>query len=148
QQQAIDLVNIIVATLIGGPHLFSTVTYTFLDSRFRARYPWYTAASLLLPVIVIYLGVTHYEALITFFFTWASLHVLHQVIYLTDCYRKRSGMPEPAWSRLVDYGLILTALYPIGIYKMSLRQFFVGGVLLPYPDFLRALPLAQIAGAV
>jgi len=148
QQQAIDLVNIIVATLIGGPHLFSTVTYTFLDGRFRARYPWYTAASLLLPVIVIYLGVTHYEALITFFFTWASLHVLHQVIYLTDCYRKRSGMPEPAWSRLVDYGLILTALYPIGIYKMSLRQFFVGGVLLPYPDFLRALPLAQIAGAV
>lgn len=148
QQQAIDLVNIIVATLIGGPHLFSTVTYTFLDGRFRARYPWYTAASLLLPAIVIYLGITHYEALITFFFTWASLHVLHQVIYLTDCYRKRSGQVEPVWSRVVDYGLILTALYPIGIYKMSLRQFFVGGVVLPYPDFLRVLPLAEIAGAV
>lgn len=148
QQQAIDLINIMVATLIGGPHLFSTITFTFLDGRFRARHPWYTAASLGLPAIVIYLGVYHYTALITFFFTWASLHVLHQVIYLTDCYRERSGRREAAWSRWVDYGLILTGLYPIGIYKLSLRQFYVGGVLLPYPDWLRALPLAQMAGAV
>jgi hypothetical protein len=34
-QQAIDAINISVALLIGGPHLFSTVTYTFLDPRFR-----------------------------------------------------------------------------------------------------------------
>lgn len=148
QQQAIDLINIAVATLIGGPHLFSTITFTFLDGRFRASHPRYIAASLALPVIVIYLGVTHYTALITFFFTWASLHVLHQVIYLTDCYRRRGGLVEPLWSRWVDYGLILTGLYPIGIYKLSLRQFYVGGVLLPYPDWLRALPLPQIAGAV
>jgi len=147
QQQAIDLINITVATLIGGPHLFSTITFTFLDGRFRARHPWYTAASLILPVIVILLGVYNYTALITFFFTWASLHVLHQVIYLTDCYRQRSGRQEASWSRYVDYGLILTGLYPIGIYKLSLRQFYVGGVVLPYPDWLRALPLPQIAGA-
>ncbi|HWB83960.1 MAG TPA: hypothetical protein VG675_07455 [Bryobacteraceae bacterium] len=147
-QQAIDLINIAVATLIGGPHLFSTVTYTFLDPRFRTRHPWYTGLSLLLPVGVIIVGVYYYTFLITFFFAWASLHVLHQIIYLSDCYRARGAAPDPMWSRVVDYGLILTGLYPIGIYKLSLRQFHVGGVLLPFPDFLRGLHLPVVAGVV
>ena len=146
QQQAIDLINIAVATLIGGPHLFSTVTFTVLDERFRARHPRYLAAALALPAIVLYLGVTQYRVLITFFFTWASLHVLHQVIYLTDCYRQRSGHVEPLWSRAVDYGLILTGLYPIGLMKISEGNFGVGGVVLPYPDFLRGLHLPVVAG--
>jgi hypothetical protein len=148
QQKAIDAINIAVALLIGGPHLFSTISYTFLDNNFRAKHGVYSKFALLLPPIVVYLGVTHYIVLITFFFTWASLHVLHQIIYLTDCYRARSGWADQKWSRLVDYGLILTGLYPIGIYKMSLRQFTVGGVVLPYPDFLQGLPLAQLAGVV
>lgn len=148
QTQAVDGINIVVALLIGGPHLFSTISYTFLDNNFRTKHGFYAKLALLLPPIVLYLGVTHYTALITFFFTWASLHVLHQIIYLTDCYRVRGGVAEQRWSRLVDYGLILTGLYPIGIYKMSLEQFKVGGVLLPYPDFLKPLPLAALAGAV
>ena len=147
-QQAIDLINITVAALIGGPHLFSTITYTFLDGRFRSRHPRYAALAFLLPVLVVYFGVKQYTLLITFFFTWASLHVLHQIIYLTDCYRMRNGRPEPAWSRLVDYGLILSGLYPIGLYKLSLRQFHVGGVVLPYPDWVRPLHLPIVAGVV
>ncbi len=145
-QQAINLINIVVATLVGGPHLFSTVTFTFLDPRFRARYRWYSNLAFVLPILVVCLGIYNYEFLITFFFSWASLHVLHQVIYLTNCYRARGATREPAWSRLVDYGLILTALYPLGIYKLSLHQFYVGGVVLPYPNWLRAIPLAEIAG--
>lgn len=147
-QQAIDAINIAVAALIGGPHLFSTITYTLLDGGFRARHPRYTAAAFVLPVIVIYLGVRHYTLLITFFFTWASLHVLHQVIYLTDCYRSRNAAPERRWSRYVDYGVILTGLYPIGLYKLSLRQFEVGGVVLPYPQALVPLNLHVAAGVV
>jgi len=147
-RQAIDVINIAVASLIGGPHLFSTITFTFLDGNFRARYPWYAWLALLLPAAVIYLGIYHYTLLVTFFFSWASLHVLHQIIYLTDCYRRRSGWPEEKWSRYVDYGLILTGLYPIGLYKLSMRQFAVGGVVLPYPDWLRALPLPQAAGVL
>jgi hypothetical protein len=147
-QQAIDLINLAVATLIGGPHLFSTITYTFLDGRFRARHPWYSKLAFLLPVGVVYLGVKQYTLLITFFFTWASLHVLHQIIYLTDCYRERSGATERLWSRVLDYGLILTGLYPIGLYKLSLREFHVGGVVLPYPDWVRPLHLPVIAGVV
>jgi hypothetical protein len=147
-KQTIDLINITVAALIGGPHLFSTVTYTFLDKRFRARHPWYAKLAFLLPIGVIYLGVTQYTLLITFFFTWASLHVLHQIIYLTDCYRARQGRTEPMWSRIIDYGLILTGLYPVGLYKLSLRQFQVGGVTLPYPDWVVPLHLPVLAGVV
>ena len=33
QQQAVDLINIAVAALVGGPHLFSTITYTFRKGR-------------------------------------------------------------------------------------------------------------------
>lgn len=147
-EQAIDLINITVAALIGGPHLFSTITYTFLDGNFRGRHPWYARLALLLPVGVVYLGVKQYTLLITFFFTWASLHVLHQIIYLTDCYRARSGSADGRWSRVLDYGLILTGLYPIGLYKLSLRQFRVGGVLLPYPDWVRQLHLPILAGII
>ena len=145
-EKTVDMINITVALLIGGPHLFSTITFTFLDGRFRSRHKAYLAAAFLLPVIVVFLGVYYYTALITFFFTWASLHVLHQVIYLTDCYRTRSTYAEEKWSRLVDYGVVMTALYPIGMYKMSLRLFHVGGVVLPYPDFLRPFNLPMLAG--
>jgi hypothetical protein len=148
QVQAIDAINIVVSLLIGGPHLFSTISYTFLDNNFRAKHGAYAKLALLIPPIVVYLGVTNYTALITFFFTWASLHVLHQIIYLTDCYRTRAAWADQKWSRLVDYGLILTGLYPIGIYKLSLEQFRVGGVVLPYPAFLKPLPMAALAGAV
>jgi hypothetical protein len=147
-EKTVDLINITVALLIGGPHLFSTITFTFLDGRFRSRHKTYIAMAFVLPAIVIFLGVYYYTALITVFFTWASIHVLHQIIYLTDCYRRRSSHAEQKWSRLVDYGLVMTALYPIGIYKMSLRLFQVGGVVLPYPDFLRIFNLPVLAGIV
>jgi hypothetical protein len=147
-RQAIDGINIMVAALVGGPHLFSTFTLTFLDASFRRNHPVYTWLALLIPAGVVYLGVYHYTMLITFFFSWASLHVLHQVIYLSDCYRVKNGEADPLWSRAVDYGVILTGLYPIGMYKLSQRQFHVGGVLLPYPDWLLNLHLPEIAGVV
>jgi hypothetical protein len=146
--KVIDLINITVAALIGGPHLFSTITYTFLDAGFRRNHPRYAMLAFLLPIGVVYLGVTHYILLITFFFTWASLHVLHQIIYLSDCYRARNGMPDPRWSRFVDYGVILTGLYPTGLYKLSLSQFRVGGIIPPYPDWLQGFHLPEVAGFV
>jgi hypothetical protein len=147
-QQAIDLINITVALAIGGPHLFSTVTFTVLDRNFRTRYRAYTGMALLLPLIVVYLGTHYYTILITFFFSWASLHVLLQIIYLTDCYRARAVVREAPWSRIVDYGLILSGLYPVGLYKISQNQFRVGGVGLPYPEWVRPLHLPAVAAVV
>ena len=48
QEQAIEVINIAVAALIGGPHLFSTVTFTFLNRSFLKRRPLYAACSFLL----------------------------------------------------------------------------------------------------
>ncbi|MFN7994064.1 MAG: hypothetical protein U0Q18_10700 [Bryobacteraceae bacterium] len=148
ERQAIDLINVVVAALVGGPHLFSTVTLTFLDGSFRREHPGYLWLSLLIPVFVVYLGVYQYRMLITFFFSWASLHVLHQTIYLTDCYRVKGRATDPAWSRAIDYGVILTGLYPIGMYKLSQGRFHVGGVVLPYPSWVRALHLPEVAGVL
>ncbi|HEX8984534.1 MAG TPA: hypothetical protein VF767_03855 [Bryobacteraceae bacterium] len=133
--QAVNAINLAVATLIGGPHLFSTVTFTFLDRHFRLNHRRYVLMALALPAGVVYLGVLHYTLLIGLLFTWASLHVLHQIIYLTDCYRARSSFREGEWSRVVDYGLILSGLYPTGICRILQGQFHVGGVSLPYPEF-------------
>ena len=147
-EKVIDLINITVSALVGGPHLFSTITYTLLDGRFRERHPRYAILACLIPLAVVYLGVKHYIFLITFFFGWASLHVLHQIIYLADCYRARAGTRDPRWSQIVDYGLILTGLYPIGLYKLSMREFRVGGIVPPYPDWLQRFHLPVVAGAI
>ena len=56
QAQAIDAINIVVSLLIGGPHLFSTISYTFLDNNFRAKHGVYAKLALLIPPIVVYLG--------------------------------------------------------------------------------------------
>ena len=148
QQQAVDAINIAVAALIGGPHLFSTATFTLLNSSFLRQRPLYAATALVLPALVIYLGIYHYAALVNFFFAWASIHVLHQIIFLSDCYRSQARLPDPAWSRAVDYGVILTGLYPIGLYKLSLGEFRVGGVVLPFPAMLRPLRLPELMGAI
>ena len=148
ERQAVDAINITVAALIGGPHLFSTATFTLLNRSFLDRHRVYAAAALLLPAIVVYLGIYHYAVLIQFFFVWASLHVLHQIIYLSDCYRAQAAGVDPAWSRVIDYGVILTGLYPIGLYKLSRGEFYVGGVVLPYPDVLRPLQLPIVMGVV
>ena len=95
QKQAIEAINIAVAALIGGPHLFSTVTFTFLNRSFLKQRPLYAAGSFGLPLLVVYMGIYHYAFLINFFFAWASLHVLHQIIYLSDCYRAQSPAPDP-----------------------------------------------------
>src|SRR5262249_1753853 len=48
QEKAIDWINIAVGALIGGPHLFSTITYTLLDSGFRTRHARYAAFAILI----------------------------------------------------------------------------------------------------
>ncbi len=146
--RAIELVNIAVAALIGGPHLFSTFTLTVLNRDFLRRHPNYAASALAIPLGVVYLGLNHYALLIQVFFAWASLHVLHQIIYISDCYRLRQNARDPLASRVIDYGLILTGLYPLGLQKIAAGEFRVGGVVLAYPDWAREWHLPALAGAV
>jgi hypothetical protein len=131
-------VDLTVTLLIGGPHLFATYTMTFLEPRFRERYPRYIWGALALPPLIVTLAVLNLTLLVTVFFLWASAHVIHQVAYVSDAYR----MKDPhGWSwtdRVVDYGLLATAMYPIAVEKLIAGEFVTGGRVLLFPAFLKA----------
>jgi hypothetical protein len=158
------VVDLLVTALIGGPHLFATYTMTFMEPRFRARYKRYTWGALLMPVIVITLAIINLTLLVTLFFFWASIHVIHQALYIADSYRNK----DPRWkslqqwrrySQIIDYGLLTTSLYPIATFKftgtplwvgntnLSEQGFATGGRVLLFPEFLKQEWLAYLATA-
>ena len=126
-----NLVNFFVAVAIGGPHMMSTFLRTGLDERFKERYPTLIRSSIIIPVIVISLAFLNLSLMLTFFFFWASLHVLHQVTYIVELYNhkeanfvRRSSLSP--FSRLTDYAIVLTSLFPIAMWKISQGNFEIG----------------------
>ncbi len=162
-----NLVNLVVSLFIGGPHMYATFTRTVLDDDFRRRHPLIVASSILVPIIVVILAVKAFLILLTIFFFWASIHVLHQIIYLIDCYNQKAtatvhaassgstpmrGSGLPLWSRLIDYGIVLTSLYPVAAYKLVRDEFWIGQNLIRVPaifrhDWVVVLATLAFAGA-
>ena len=159
-------VDLVVTAFIGGPHLFATYTMTFMEPHFRERYRRYTYGALLMPVFVVSLAVINLTLLVTIFFFWASVHVIHQAAYIADSYRfkdPRGRAPNLVrWqhvSRVIDYGLLITSLYPIATFKftgvplvvfgnnLSSHGFETGGRALLFPDFLKFEWLGPLAAA-
>jgi hypothetical protein len=160
------VVDLVVTAFIGGPHLFATYTMTFMEPHFRERYRRYTWGALLMPVLVVTLAVVNLTLLVTIFFFWASVHVIHQAAYIADSYRfkdPRGRAPDLArWqvvSRVIDYGLLMTSLYPIATFKftgaplvifghnLSSHGFETGGRALLFPEFLKFDWLGPLAAA-
>ncbi|CAN5237177.1 hypothetical protein BH24ACT19_BH24ACT19_07860 [soil metagenome] len=161
------IVDLVVTAFIGGPHLFATYTMTFMEPHFRKRYRRYTWGALFMPVLVVSLALYELTLLVTIFFLWASVHVIHQAAYIADSYRfkdPRGRAPNLArWqlvSRMIDYGLLMTSLYPIATFKftgvpleiwgvnLSSEGFETGGRALLFPEFLKIEwlgPLAALA---
>ncbi len=131
-----NLVNGLIALFIGGPHMYATYTRTALDKNFTRSHRTFMMFSRI-PVIVSYLGVNYFQVLITFFFFWASVHIIHQAAFVTECYNKRAPWTTSWYSRLIDYGVLFTALYPIATYKFIHEEFWIGGNKILYPDFLK-----------
>jgi hypothetical protein len=133
-----SMVNLGTTALIGGPHLFSTYTATYLDPRFRRSHrPMLWLITLVIPALVVWGTLANFQVLLSIFIFSASVHVLHQNAYLTDIYRRRAGAPEPAWSRLVDYGLMMLCIYPIASWKLVRNDFLLGDIEILIPPFLR-----------
>jgi len=131
-------INLGTTALVGGPHLFSTYTATYLDPRFRRSHrPMLWLITLAIPALVVWGTLVDFQVLLSIFIFLASVHVLHQNAYLTDIYRRRSGTPEPAWSRLVDYGLLMICIYPIATWKLVNDDFLLGDIEILIPAFLR-----------
>jgi hypothetical protein len=121
-----NIVNATVALLVGGPHMYATFSRTFFDRGFSARHRRLLRSSLFIPAVVVALAFYDVALLLTVFFFWASTHVLHQIIYITDLYNQRRDPGLPLRARIADYGVILTALYPLAAWKISEGNFRVG----------------------
>lgn len=147
-------INLLVTLFIGGPHMWATFTRTFLDDSFRTRYRIFLLSSILIPVAVILLGTNAlgptFPILVTGFFAWASVHVLHQIIYIMEAYNRKQGTLSLT-SRAIDYAVVLTSLYPLAAYRVSQDTFQIGPVnisdVLPLwlQDWPLLFPLALIA---
>ncbi|MAS34213.1 MAG: hypothetical protein CL610_09405 [Anaerolineaceae bacterium] len=126
-----NVINGVVAVAVGGPHMMSTFLRTGLDKDFKKRYPMLIRSSIIIPIIVVSLAFLNLNLLLTIFFFWAMLHVLHQATYVTELYNhkehkvlKRPAIPLK--SRAIDYAVILTCLFPMAAYKISQGSFQVG----------------------
>ena len=128
-------VNLIVAGLVGGPHLYSTFTYTFMEPNYRRRHRRFLAASLALPVIVTVMAFVNIQILLTVFFLWASIHVLHQITYINDCYVAKGRTRRPLRDRVIDYGVVFSCLYPMAMPQILDGSFQLGGISLYVPDW-------------
>ncbi len=121
-----NAINLIVALLVGGPHMYATWTRTALDRSFAAKNRGFMLSAIVIPVIVVALAVVNLSLLLTVFFFWASIHVLHQIIYITDLYSQRQPGGLSLFSRLSDYALILTCLYPLAAWRIAAGTFAIG----------------------
>ena len=128
-------VNLIVAGLIGGPHLYSTFTYTFFEPNYRSRHKGFLLGSLVLPVLVTILAFVNLQVLLTIFFTWASIHVLHQITYINDCYVAKRPVKRSLKGRIIDYGVVFTCLYPMATPQILNHDFQLGGNQLYVPNW-------------
>ncbi|MGH2917198.1 MAG: hypothetical protein ACRDLS_01160 [Solirubrobacteraceae bacterium] len=128
-------VNLVVAGLIGGPHLYSTFTYTFMEPNYRRRHRRFLAASLAIPVIVTIMAFVNIQVLLTVFFMWASIHVLHQITYINDCYVAKGPLRRPLKERVIDYGVVFLCLYPVATPQILEGSFQLGGTPLYVPEW-------------
>ena len=79
----------------------------------------------------------HFQLLITLFFFWASVHVLHQIAYILECYDRRQTERLQKWSRSIDYAVVFSSLCPLASYRFIHDEFTIGSTLLLYPQVLK-----------
>lgn len=126
-----NVVNGFVAVAVGGPHMMSTFLRTGLDDTFTRRYPMLIRSSIIIPIIVISLAFLNLTLLLTVFFFWASLHVLHQITYIVELYNHKEhryvrGSAVTWQARAIDYAVILTCLFPMAALRISQGSFEIG----------------------
>lgn len=151
-----NVVNGFVAVAVGGPHMMSTLLRTGFDGEFRQRYPMLIRSSIIIPIIVISLAFLNLTLLLTIFFFWAMLHVLHQVTYIVELYNHkehriiRGNSAVSFKARMIDYAVILTCLFPVAAYKISQGSFAIGtnDLTAVIPGFFQQTWLFFAAGVV
>ena len=124
-----QIVNMMVILVVAGPHTYATFTRTMFNQEFRENHRAYYLSSLLIPLVVILLALANLSVLVTLLFFWASLHTLHQIVFVVDSYNEKEKLVrrervKKRLGQLVDYGPILAALYPFAAYRIAVTQDF------------------------
>ncbi|HZE97870.1 MAG TPA: hypothetical protein VE981_12655 [Planctomycetota bacterium] len=133
-----EALNLAVTVIAGGPHVFATFLTTYFDPQYRRRHGWALAAvAVVVPALVVFLTITRFQQLLSFFIFAASFHVLQQNAYLADAYRRRFGRPEAWPSRVLDYMVLFLSFYPIAAYKLVRNDFTMGDVRILIPDLVK-----------
>jgi hypothetical protein len=128
-----DAVTLLVMVPLGGPHVFATYTRTFLNPRFRRedRLLFFAAFGVVAIVVaataasaffdVLLLGSPPIRYVLTFFFFWAGVHIVQQNSYLAACLDAKNNAARPSrWWGVVDYAVMLLAMYPVSLFRMSM----------------------------
>ena len=131
------VINLVVAGLIGGPHMYATFFRTTFDRSFRQRHRFVVLSSCAIPGLVVFFALWNFQLLVTMFFFWASIHVLHQIAYIMECYERKQGTLVPGWSQLIDYAVVFSCFFPVATYKFIYDQFYISSTLLLFPTFLK-----------
>lgn len=130
-------VDLLVTVLIGGPHMYATFLRTVLEPRFRERHPLLTwGPTIAVPVGVVLLSIFAFDALLSFFFFWASVHICDQASYIASLYRGRLGTPKPL-DRAFDFLVAMAALYTVAMFRFVDGTFTVSGHAIFFPPFLK-----------
>lgn len=147
------VVNTVVLVLIGGPHMYATFTRTLMDPvTFSRKKRLYISTAILIPTVVISMAVMSYETyvwLLTIFFAMASLHALHQIIWISGAYDLKSGIKVSRFSKIVDYGVVFMSLYPLPVWYMTQGTLLIGPVNLKTNELILGYELiAYAVGAI
>ncbi len=148
-----NMVNGVVAVLVGGPHMYATFLRTTFDRQFVGRYPMLVRSAVVIPIVVLSLAFLNLTLLLAIFFFWALVHVLHQATYIVELYYHRENqqkgikeskelkklLSRPA--RIIDYMVLMTSMAPVAAYKISQGAFNIGAndLMAVIPGFFQQL---------
>lgn len=132
-------IDLLVTLMIGGPHMYSTFLRTVLEPRFRQRHPFLAwLPVIIVPTVVILASVYAFDALLSCFFLWASIHICHQASFIASGYRNRLGSASRGdW--LLDFLVALSALYVVALYRFVDGTFIISDHVIWFPPMLKTL---------
>jgi len=130
-------VDLLVTAMIGGPHMYATFLRTVLEPKFRERHPILAWAPVIgVPLAVVTLSIFAFDALLSIFFTWASIHICDQASFIASRYRARFG-EVTIFDRALDFLTAMSALYVVAIYRFVEGTFVISGHVIWFPPFLK-----------
>jgi len=138
----------VVMLLVGGPHVFVTFTRTNMDPKFVRSHRAYTRLVFLVPLATLAVAWAHPALFLTVFFAWASLHVLQQITYISNCYSNRQRLTPTPLERIFQYGVVFSCLYPFATVRMVRGDFMLDGRRLLIPEALLGPGLVALSFAV